>query len=112
MWLARVYGVLAYSVNQRKREIGVRIALGAQAGQILGLVLRQGLALVCIGLVLGLLAASLLVRFIQSVLYGVASNDPLTLGLTVLVLILVALLTCCLPALRATRINPINVLRE
>jgi putative ABC transport system permease protein len=107
-----LYGVLAYSVSQRKREFGVRIALGAQSSNILKLVTRQGLKLVCIGLVVGILAALIFTRFIDSILYGVSGSDPVALGLAVLVLGLAALLACLLPALRATRISPITALRE
>ena len=107
-----LYGVLAYSVSQRKREFGVRIALGAQSSNILKLVTQQGLRLVGVGLVAGIVAALIFVRFMGSVLYGVSGNDPITLGLAVLVLGLSALLACLLPAVRATRINPITALRE
>ena len=107
-----LYGVLAYSVTQRKREIGVRIALGAQSSNILNLVTQQGLRLVGIGLVAGIVAALVLVRFIESMLYGISSADPISLGASVLVLGLAAILACLLPALRATRINPITALRE
>jgi putative ABC transport system permease protein len=107
-----IYSILAYAVSQRRREIGVRIALGAQSTNILSLVIRQGLKLVGIGLVIGMLAALVLVRFIASILYGVSGNDPLTLGLALLILGFAALLACLLPALRAVRINPITALRE
>lgn len=107
-----LYGVLAYSVAQRKREIGVRIALGAEWLNIVGLIVRHGLKLVCIGLATGLVTALLLVRFIESGLYGISGNDPVTLVSTVLVLGTTALLACLFPALRATRINPITALRE
>jgi predicted permease len=107
-----LYGVLAYSVSQRRREIGVRIALGAQASNILRLVIRQGLKLVCFGLVVGIVSALIIVRFIDSILYGVSGNDPVSFALAVVVLGLAALLACLLPALRATRINPITALRE
>jgi putative ABC transport system permease protein len=107
-----IYGVLAYAVCQRRREIGVRIALGAQSSNILRLVISQGLRLVAIGLILGMLSALILARFIENILYGVSGNDPLTLGLAILVLGFAAALACLLPALRAVRINPILALRE
>jgi len=107
-----LYGVLAYSVAQRRREIGVRIALGAESSNIVVLVVRHGLKLVCMGLAAGLVTALLLVRFIESGLYGISGNDPVTLVSTVLVLGTTALLACLLPALRAARINPITALRE
>ena len=107
-----LYGTLAYSIGQRTREIGVRVALGAQSSNILGLIVRQGIKLVCIGLAAGMVTALLLVRFISSTLYGVSGDDPVTLVSTVLVLGTAALLACLLPALRATRIDPITALRE
>jgi ABC-type antimicrobial peptide transport system permease subunit len=107
-----LYGTLAYSVSLRKRELGVRIALGAQASNILRLVIRQGLKVVCCGLAVGIVTALILVRFIDSILYGVSSNDPVSLGLAIVALGLAGLLACLLPALRATRINPITALRE
>jgi putative ABC transport system permease protein len=107
-----LYGVLAYSVGQRNREFGVRVALGARAPDIWGLVIRQGLKLVCIGLVIGILAALILTRFVENILYGVSPADPVSLAMSVLVLGLVTILACLLPALRATRIDPIAALRE
>jgi putative ABC transport system permease protein len=105
-------GVLAYFVSQRTRDIGIRIALGAESPNILKLVIRQGLILVGIGIVIGILAAVILVRFIEGILYGVSGTDPFSLCAAVIVLGLAALVACLLPALRATRINPITALRE
>jgi predicted lysophospholipase L1 biosynthesis ABC-type transport system permease subunit len=107
-----LYAVLAYSVSQRRREIGVRIALGAQSSNIIRLIIRQGLRMVAIGLVIGMIAASLIVRFIESILYGVSGGDPIAFTSAVLILSLAASLACLLPALRATRVNPITALRE
>jgi predicted permease len=107
-----LYGVLAYFVGQKTREIGIRIALGAQARNILKLVAEQGLRPVTVGLTIGILAGLLLARFIQNLLYGVSAYDPLTLVLTILVLGMAILLACLLPALRAIRINPMRVLNE
>jgi putative ABC transport system permease protein len=107
-----LYGVLAYSVGQRTREIGIRVALGAQPGNILRLITEQGLKIVGVGLIVGLLASLILVRFIEGILYGVAGTDPFSLCAAVIVLGLAALVACLLPALRATRINPIKALRE
>jgi predicted permease len=107
-----LYGVLAYSVSQRRRELGVRIALGAQSSNILWLVILKGLKLVTFGSAIGILFALLLVRFIESTLYGISANDPIALSLAVFVLGIAALLACLLPALRAVRINPIKALRE
>ena len=107
-----LYGVLAYSVSQRRREIGVRIAVGAQAANIVGLVMRQGFRIVGLGLAVGLVTALALARFINSMLYGVSGSDPVTLGLAIPILIVIAFLACLLPALRAARIDPIAALRE
>ena len=107
-----LYGVLAYSVGQRARDIAVRVSVGAQPANILGLIFRQGLTLVVIGLVIGIITASGLSRFLEGILYGVSSNDPLTLCIAVCILCLAASLACLLPALRAIRINAITALRE
>jgi putative ABC transport system permease protein len=107
-----LYAVLAYFVAQRRREIGVRIALGAQSSNILGLVVRQGLNLVMIGLTIGMIAALLLVRLLDSFLYDVSGGDPITLATAILILALAATVACLLPAVRATRVNPITALRE
>lgn len=109
---AGLYGVLAYSVVQRRRELGVRIALGARTSNVLTLVLRQGLVLSGIGLTIGIVPALLLGRFMGSILYGVSGTDPVALLLAILVLGLSASFACLLPAFRATRINPIIALRE
>ncbi|HEX6564941.1 MAG TPA: ABC transporter permease [Chthoniobacterales bacterium] len=107
-----LYGVLSYSVSLRKRELSVRIALGAQVPNILGLVVGQGLKIVAIGLVVGLLSALLLNQLIEGALFGVSTADPISFGASVLVLVVAALVACLLPALRATRIDPITALRE
>ena len=107
-----LYGVLSYSVSLRKREISVRIALGAQAPNILGLVVGQGLRIAAIGLLVGLLSALLLNRLIEGALFGVSAVDPISFGASVLLLAAAALVACLLPALRATRIDPIKALRE
>src|ERR1700730_7038 len=106
-----VYGVMAYSVSQRTRELGIRMALGAQAGQVLQLVLRQGMLLAAIGLVLGLLAAFGSTRLAGTFLYGVNPSDPfIFVGVTSL-LALAALAACYFPARRALKINPVTALR-
>jgi ABC-type antimicrobial peptide transport system permease subunit len=106
-----IYGVLAYSVAQRTSEIGLRMALGAQPRQVLGLVLRQGMFLALIGATVGILVALPIAREAASLLYGVSATDPLTyVGITLL-LIGVALVACYLPARRATRIDPLVALR-
>jgi putative ABC transport system permease protein len=109
---AGLYGVLAYSVLQRRRELGVRIALGAQSSTVLALVLRRGLLLSGIGLAVGIATTLILGPFIGSLLYGIPSTDPITLVVAVLVLSLAVTFACLLPALRAVRINPVRALRE
>jgi predicted permease len=106
-----LYGVLAYNVAQRTHEIGVRMALGANSGDILGLIVRQGLALSLAGCVLGMLAAFGLVRLVSSRLYGVNGADPLTYIGTAVLLMLVALFASWLPARRATKVDPLVALR-
>jgi ABC-type antimicrobial peptide transport system permease subunit len=107
-----LYGALAYAVGQRTREIGVRIAVGAQPSDILTLVTEQGVKIVGLGLVVGMMAALIIARFVESLLYGVTATDPLSLGAVVSTLALATMLACLLPALRATRIDPIRALRE
>ena len=106
-----IYGLLSYTVSQRRREIGVRMALGAQRGDIVALVVRQGAALVAAGAVLGLLGAAASSRVLESFLYGVATDDRLTLVGAPLVLVAAALVACWLPARRATRVDPVQALR-
>lgn len=107
-----IYGVLAFTVAQRIRELGTRIALGARRGDILALVLRQGMVLTVFGVVLGLALSQGLARFVDSMLFGVAAWDPATLLAVGLGLPLVAALACVHPALRATRIDPVVALRD
>ncbi len=106
-----IYGLLSYIVAQRRREIGVRMALGAQRGDIVALVVRQGAAVVAAGAVLGLLAAFASSRVLESFLYGITTDDRLTFVAGPLVLVAVALAACWLPARRATRIDPMDALR-
>jgi ABC-type antimicrobial peptide transport system permease subunit len=107
-----LYGVLAYMVSRQTREIGVRIAIGALSLNILILVLKRGFTIVGLGIVIGLLTAIALSGFLAGLLYGVGSNDPITIGLSILILCLAALVACLLPAFRAVRINPVTALRE
>jgi putative ABC transport system permease protein len=106
-----IYGVLAYSVAQRRREIGIRMALGARKTAILSLVFRQGLKLVAAGVAIGLAAASALTRIIQNLLYGVTPTDPMTFAAVSLLLVVVAVLACWLPARRAAKVDPMIALR-
>ncbi|MFN2455437.1 MAG: ABC transporter permease [Pyrinomonadaceae bacterium] len=106
-----IYGVMNYTVAQRTHEIGIRIALGAQGRDVLRLVLKQGLMLVVSGIALGLLAAVLMTRLISSLLFGISATDPVTFMLVPLLLIVVALLACYIPARRATKVDPMIALR-
>jgi len=106
-----LYGVISYSVVQRTREIGIRAALGANATNILGLILRSGMSLTGIGLVLGIAGAFGLTRFLSSMLFGIGSNDPVTLSAVALALAFIALLACLIPARRAMKVSPIVALR-
>jgi putative ABC transport system permease protein len=106
-----IYGVMAYAVAQRTREIGVRLALGAQPGDVLGMVLLGGGKLAAFGIVLGLVGALILNRFLRSQLYGVRAHDPLTYAAVALLLGMVGLAACYLPARRATRVDPLVALR-
>jgi putative ABC transport system permease protein len=106
-----LYGVMAYSVVQRAQEIGIRIALGAQTGDVMKIVLSQGLKLTTLGLAIGLAAAYALTRYMQSLLFGVKATDPSTFAAIALLLIAVALMACWIPAKRATKVDPMVALR-
>ncbi len=106
-----IYGVLSFFVAQQTPEIGVRMALGAQQGNILGLVLKKGMVLTVAGVAIGLIAAFALSRLMVSLLFGVSANDPLTFGAIALLLMMVAFFACYFPARRATKIDPLVALR-
>jgi predicted permease len=106
-----VYAVISYSVAQRTRELGIRVALGAQRRDVLGLVVRQGIGLAAAGVAVGLVGALATSRLLRSLLFGVSPVDPLTFAVIPLLLLAVALLASVLPARRATRVSPIAALR-
>ena len=107
-----IYGAVAYTVEQRTGEIGVRMALGAQTADVLRLVMRQGMSPVIIGLAVGIAAALALGRLLTAQLYQVSANNPALLAATAVMLGAVALLACLIPARRATLVNPIQALRS
>jgi ABC-type antimicrobial peptide transport system permease subunit len=106
-----LYGVLAFTVSQRTREIGIHIALGARARDVLLMVIRQGMTLVLVGIGFGMLGAYALTRTMRSLLFEVAPTDSLTFSITALLLAFVGFLACYVPARRATKVDPLEALR-
>ena len=108
---AGIYGVTAYTVTQRMHELGIRIALGAQVGDVLKMILGQGMAVIGVGLVIGLASAFALMRLLRSLLFGIGENDPVTFAAITGLLFLVALVACYVPARRATKVDPLVALK-
>ena len=106
-----IYGVIAWNVKQQTREIGVRVALGANRKALLMMVLGKGLRMTAAGIGLGLLGSFLLARFLRSLLFGVGQTDPLTFVVVPLLLLLAAVLACVIPARRAIKVDPMIALR-
>jgi putative ABC transport system permease protein len=106
-----IYGVIAYSVQQRRRELGIRIALGATRERVIGLVMRQGMTLATVGAAIGLAVAALLTRLLRGQLYDVSATDPLTFVLVPVILVVVAAIACVVPARRALAVDPATTIR-
>ncbi|MGA2739781.1 MAG: ABC transporter permease, partial [Bryobacteraceae bacterium] len=107
-----IYGVMAYAISRRTREIGIRMAIGASQGQVLAIVARRALLLIGSGTFVGLIVAMAAGRFLEKILYGVQPTDPLTLAIVLAMMVAIAALACWIPARRAIRINPITALRQ
>jgi len=107
-----IYGVISYLVSQRTREIGIRVALGAQRRTVVNLIIRQGMSLALVGAVIGLIAALALTRLMTGLLYGVEATDPLTFVSITILLLLVSLAACWIPARRAAKVDPLVALRD
>jgi ABC-type antimicrobial peptide transport system permease subunit len=107
-----VYGVIAYSVSRRTKEVGIRMALGAERGQVLRMVLSQGVRLASIGIALGMVASAGVAQLLESMLYGVSSLDPVAYGAAAAALLLIAGAANLIPAITAARIDPVRALRS
>jgi len=106
-----IYGVISYTVSQRQREIGIRLALGAQRGNVVQMVLRQGANMALLGVAIGVGVALALTRLMASLLFGVTAHDPMTFAAVAALLLFVTLLACYVPARRASKVDPIVALR-
>jgi putative ABC transport system permease protein len=106
-----IYGVISYSVTERKQEIGIRLALGAQPADVVRLVVGEGMKMAGAGVALGLIASLALTRLMTGLLFGISATDPLTFAMIALLLVFVALLACYIPARRATTVDPMIALR-
>ncbi len=108
---AGIYGTMSYAVAQRTREIGIRVALGAQSHDVLKLVIGEGMKLIVVGVIIGLFGSFLVTRWMKTLLFSVSATDPMTFTVIALLLIIVALLACWLPAYHATKVEPLVALR-
>ena len=106
-----IYGVISYSVAQRTQEIGIRMALGASREDVMKMILLQGARIASTGLIIGMLAAFVLTRYLEKLLFSVSPGDPATFAMVALVLAVVALLACYIPARRTLRVDPMTALR-
>jgi ABC-type antimicrobial peptide transport system permease subunit len=106
-----LYGIMSHNVTRRTNEIGIRMALGALPGDVLGMVMREAMTLVAIGVIIGLGAAIATTRYIESFLFGLTATDPVTIAAAILVMLAVAATACFLPARRASSVDPMTALR-
>ena len=109
--LTGIYGVMSLNVANRRNEFGIRLALGAQSGNVLRMVLGQALRLAVVGIGLGLMGALAFARLLKGLLFGITASDPLTFGIVALLLVGVTLIACWIPARRATKVDPLVALR-